>query len=810
MYGPFLIALALFVVQPAYAETRDDDLWARLKLAAAPGTQFAILPAQAGTPQGVRSPACTRPAAGLCDIPFLSAPPAFMPISLPPDWQRAVVFEKAQVLLYSEDGQPLIAISRSQRTVLLAFSLQADALAMPGARLRRWPYFNYLLHVASCAAADVPPPRFANWIHAPLPSTHTRLYFVVGLGIFWGGILLLYRLARYRGARNSEAPTRFLQAVTALRQHSKPSKDKQDPTQAQNAVAFARPLSGLLMLLGGMVLLTGPYFAMQSLITGYVQPFPEADGLWRTTVDALWLAWLTFDLGTQTAFVKYFAEHRVSQPEKALLDVQFYIWFQIFSRTVEMSLLVGFALGYLPGSIYAYYMPFLLLYAATTQPAFNAVGKFLCQAVQRFDYYNLLDFLEFRLLGFLVPLPLTLLGRAWGRQHPEFGEAYGAALGMGFGAAATGLCVLGIGLYALYRLKLPVRLLFLAQFQRDTVRQQLWFGFKLTLGQEPFRLTFFLESIILLRWLRDSPTWLGLRDLLNNRLTMLSLFAWGYYQSVVPVVSEALAGAKHKLLQYYVARYLQFGSLFAGIIFSLLCSVGPIYIRRALGAQWGLAADYLFIAALGGLLHPWAWLSDSLQQGAGRPGTTTLVMLIEQGMRLLLLLLLIQRFQFLSIYLATLLALVLKTGVAWSINSRRIVPLRLPLWTTLGAPHLVALVNFLLWRGVVVVLMPTRPSTVLALFFVAGAVSIGLGFFLLGLFGGLDIAARRELHHAAKMVALIGPLCRALSFLAEFGARLSPFHPEPPMGWQEAAHEAADLEQLAARCSTERVSVKEP
>lgn len=798
---PAVLLAMLIVAAPSTTRAADAALRARYELAAVPGVRFIDLPTEKAALEGAKPPLCTQQSAGLCDITWNSAPQAFAPLTLPPAWQAAVAAGTAQVLLRSDEGSPLIIVSRGPPgsagpEVLLAFSVAADSVADPGARLVRWPYFNYLLYVAACAAANQPPERFSTWSHSPLPGPRTRLLIVLALALSWLLVAGLYRLARRRGNRAVDAASRFLSAVALLRQSNVAPTDKATPDAGPKLTAvFARPLSGLLMLMGGMVVLTGPYFAIQSIITRNVQPFPEADGLWRTTVDGLYIVWLTFDMGTQTAFVKYFAEHRVSHPERALADVQFYVWYQIIARLVQATLLVAFALGYLPMSSYALFAPFVLLYAAISQPAFPAVGKFLCQAIQRFDYYNLLDFLEARLLNFLMPLPAILIGRAWGLAHPEFGEAYGAALGMGVGALVTAFSVLFIGLYAMHHLGLPLGPLFLVQFRRDTVKRQLWFGFKLTLGQEPFRLTSFLESLILIRWLRDSPTWLGLRDLLHNRLTMLGFFAWGFYQSAVPVVSEALAAGKHRLLQYYVARYLQFGTLFAATIFSLLCAVGPIYIERALGAQWSQAAGYMVIASVSGLLLPWAWLTDSLQQGAGRPGTTTTVMLIEQGARLLLLMLLIQRFQFLSIYMATLTALCLKIGVAWTINHRRIVPLRIPLWPTLGAPHAAAAINYLLWRGVASLWAPAGTWSVLLLLLVAGAGSIALCFFLLGLLGGLDGAARRELDQAWRMVTLIGPLCRLLTLCAELGARLSPWQPAPPPGFEDAQRESADLEQ---------------
>ena len=91
-----------------------------------------------------------------------------------------------------------------------------------------------------------------------------------------------------------------------------------------------------------------------------------------------------------------------------------------------------------------------------------------------------------------MPVPFILFFRAW-PANPSLGEAHGATLGMGIGGFATSLVVMVMGLVALSRLGLPVRALFLAQFGRDTARRQLWFGLKLTLGQEPFRLTSFLS-----------------------------------------------------------------------------------------------------------------------------------------------------------------------------------------------------------------------------------------------------------------------------------------------------------------------------
>jgi O-antigen/teichoic acid export membrane protein len=320
----------------------------------------------------------------------------------------------------------------------------------------------------------------------------------------------------------------------------------------------------------------------------------------------------------------------------------------------------------------------------------------------------------------------------------------------------------------------------------------------LTLGQEPFRLTSFVESLIIIHWLNDFPTWLGIRDLLQNRMTWLYWFAWGFYQSLVPALSEALGAGKRRLAQYYIARYFQFAFLFSAAIFSLLMAVGPTFISGAMGPQWAQANKYLWLAALCGLLLPPAFLSDSLQQGAGRPGTQALVMLAEQAVRLFLFVLLIPTMQFPGIYAATLIALGFKAVLAWTLNHRSILPLRLPPWVTLGAPACAGALNSVLWSTVTRLCAPGHTGSVLTLFFVAGAGSFFACFFACGLFGGFDPTALEELDEAARMSSLVRPLCLLLSGCARIGARLSPIGAAPLSLATEARAEAAALDQISS------------
>ena len=195
----------------------------------------------------------------------------------------------------------------------LGLSTTTETLDAPGARLLRWSYLNYLLHVAASQAVGQAPQRFAWFAHSPLPTPRTQGLVIAGLLVGW--LLFCCCIAWRVGAEPGSLRPRGSSCRQWLMPAGSATATGTPRATTRLKVASCRlrdPLAGLLTLLANMLVLIGPYFALQSVLARRVQPFPEADGLWRTTTDALYILWMTFDLGTQTAFVKYFAEHRAN------------------------------------------------------------------------------------------------------------------------------------------------------------------------------------------------------------------------------------------------------------------------------------------------------------------------------------------------------------------------------------------------------------------------------------------------------------------------------------------------------------------
>lgn len=744
----------------------DADLRARFQLAAVSNVAFAVA-------DGERLPADHIQAQQAWNVNWSSAPDLVTPIR----------YDAAggQVLLATQGGAPLLVARDS--TVVVAFDTTGP--------IRRWPYFNYLLHCAACDAARVPRESFAQWPASPVPGTRARLVYVATGVFLWTALMTLFGIARRQGRARPDAARDFFNAV-----RDRAGQGRDESRQRWNQAGFARPLAGLLTLLGTMTFMVGVYFIVNWFLSNRVQPFPEADGLWRSSYDSLIVVAALFECGTNVASMKFFAEHRVARPHEALADIQFYVWWALFQRLAQATLLGLAAVWWLPSTQLAIYAPFVALFGFNGLPAIFQLGKNLCAALQRFDYQNILDILEQRLFFYLVPIPCILAGRAWGAAHPAYGEAFGAALGLGFGTLASNLAVLAVGLIALFKLGVPIRALFLAQFDRHVARRQLSFGGKITVGSEPIFLLKSVETVIIVKMMSDFTAWLGVHQLLSGRLLTLYFFTSIFYTGAIASISEAFSAGKRVLTQYYVARYFQFGLFCMIVVFSLMVAVGPAFIH-SLGPQWDRAQPYLIVALVQGLLFPTAWISDQLQQGAGRAGVFLATMFAEQGSRLIFFFLLVPRFHFAGIFLATGSALAVKAIFGWVINHRTIVPLRLSGWGTLGAPTLAGVVNWVLWAGVVRAWDPQSNVQVLVLLCVASAVSFFLCFFVCGLCAGYDEAALGELRQAADMCTFVRPMARAMSACAHAGARLGPMKARPLPFTETAYQEAAELDRVA-------------
>jgi O-antigen/teichoic acid export membrane protein len=772
------LAIALSLAATGCIDDSGSRLEERYRIAAVDGIGFVQAQGKELAPdKPCVAETCPGPAKSW-DVSWKSGPETWRPIELAPGLPRD------RILLAGEKGHPLI-VARG-KTIILAFA--ADKA------VRDWTYFNYVLHAAASDAAGTRAEPFASWRASPVPQQGARWFYLVAVPIVWALFFFLYRIARRRGRAQPRAAEAFFAAIESAAE-KQGSADDGGGQSGWNRAGFTRPLAGYITLVATMSFMVGGYLVLQWVLSGVVQPFPVASGLWETPWNTLIIFALFFEMGTNDASVKYFAEDRVARPDDALANFQFYVWWSFFQRLLQATLMGAAAIFWLPHSRdLAMFSIFVLLFAFKGLPSIAPLGRFVLSGIQRFDAQNVLELVESKILKYLAPIPFVLAGRAWGAGHPAYGEIFGAALGLAVGYLAMTLATLALGLAALRLIGVPIRLLFLAQFDWRLVKRQFLFGGKIALGAEPMFLVRALETWVITRYFTDYNAWQGIRDLLMAKMVeLLFQFVGPFFGGSVPAVSEAYSAGKRRLTQYYVARFFQFGSLFSITIFSLMLAVGTVYIH-SLGPQWARAVPFLPIALLYGLIWPAVWTSDNVLKGAGRPLTLLALMYTEYGVRFALIILLVPRIGFLGLLVSGLSATLFKAVLSWTVNHFTLVPFRISLSASLIAPAAAGLVNYLLWAGVLVAWAPPTAGGVLALICVAAGLSFLVTFFVAGLAGGYDPAVLDEMREATDMISpVLRPIARALSAVAHHGARLSPLAPRPLSFTNEALAEAEDL-----------------
>lgn len=659
-----------------------------------------------------------------------------------------------------------------------------------------WPYFNYLLYVLRCQLTDQTPQRFGSWPAAPVPGLSALWILGLLLGGAWLITLWLFFRARRYSRAHPEVLETFFPSTPAAKE---PSADDNTSTRRWASIGFARPLAGFLTLVASLALLFVPFYWLTNIVVpNDVQPFPQARGMWDFAWEALQMAWFLFDAGTFVAFVKYFAEYRVKDPKEAVRSAQFFVWWQILTGLVQVTLACVAAIVILPNTRYGYTSNFVILVALGQYPGFFGVVTFFFQAYQRFDYNIALDLLSDWVLRFVLLIPFVLLFRRWGAANPQYGEAFGAAVGIGIGYHVSSLVSFGLGVWLYRRLGLSLLPLFLAHFDRNTAKRMLWYGLRVVLGKFLYRAAQAIDKVMLSVLLFNYTEWLGLAGQINYNLMFLFPVAYRFFETSMAALSESYSSGKRTLTQYYVVRFWQVGSIYAAIGMSLLLALGPLFVHNVMDPQWRRAGDYLLIAGSMGALFAPAWLSDMLQKGSGRPGLFAAVLGLEQAARIGLFYLLIPSLQFWGFYLAIALTLLLKVIGAWIVNHLLILRLRLYFWQMFVAPLLAGLAAYGIWRTTAYVMAPESALATSVLFFSASLLGFPLCFFLVGLVGGYDHAFTDEFDQASTMTGPLRPLTRFFYYAARAGWSLSPLHARFPITiQQEAAREAEELQAQA-------------
>jgi O-antigen/teichoic acid export membrane protein len=705
--------------------------------------------------------------------------------------------------IFSLDTQINVIIEDSDQNALIFESATRNILTITiwpeeehNAEFLQWPYYNYLLHLSEMKSiGESNFPDYPDWAYSPVPHIQDTIFLgfmvIIVTLITIGGFLYSQKYSR-----ENKISEKDLEAMSTV---IKTDQDWED-------VGMHRQISGFLVQLFIGMLIIIPNAIMTSLVFPLiVLPSPQAAGFYDFTLRFFEALWLVFDLGTATVLVKYFAEHRVEKPQKAVRYIQIFIWYQMISGISQLFLVSFLGSIIFPRTFVAHMSWIFVTHAFFQWPAFFIVFILIFRAMNRIDLFQILNILLYGIFNITIQYLVIILFRSVLGPNIIFGDSLAGAIGYSVGNYVVRVATFLTGLWLFKRLGFSIKNLFRIDFNLEEIKESLLFGLKWAFGNMWVPLGWFLQVFLLASFLPNYTEQQGFFSLawgFAGIVMLVGLFA----ESMLGGVSESFHASKKRLTQYYALSALKWGAFFDFFFVAVLIAIGPKFILGGAGEEWAGAAILipwlLIFHALGFL----SWIGDWMFAGSDRPGWAAGSWIIEQAIRAILLILLIPNHEFFSsvfnsplvaVMFAYIPALICKNIYMW-FGIRRSEYFRFKwedlIWQGVLAPIIGAIITFgitsvmvtIIWQGeiitsVIILLLGTFPM-------------IYIYSFIMGFLGAFDNNTLAEYKRAAYMAKGVGLLTRFMYWVTEKGVTLSPIHGKFAISiYDEAAAEAEIL-----------------
>ena len=212
-----------------------------------------------------------------------------------------------------------------------------------------WPYLNYLLYSLALESLNESFLSYPDWPYSPVPHLTEQiilLIVIIILAILAASLFLIVK--KKSGARIDQATIEVMkrQAEEEERKEKEEEAELKKKIEAEidlkddwEVIGIHRQLGGFLFTLFiGLILVIPQLLISNFVMPQIIQPYPQAAGWYYYAYNIFQVAWLLFDFGTSYALAKYFAQYRVKNPEKAIHYIQIFVYWQLFTGLIQISI----------------------------------------------------------------------------------------------------------------------------------------------------------------------------------------------------------------------------------------------------------------------------------------------------------------------------------------------------------------------------------------------------------------------------------------------------------------------------------------
>lgn len=325
------------------------------------------------------------------------------------------------------------------------------------------------------------------------------------------------------------------------------------------------------MLLAAIISTAMMTFVLQILI-----PYPTSKGYYDIGGQLFSFVFLVFDVGTAYGIEIFISREWVRDKKRALLYIQYYLWYQMFTGLIQVTFISWWILTVVPSGNLAHLTWILLFINIKQYPGMLGTFKAVLQGVQRYDKSIILDFIGNQGFQLATQIIFFIGGRYWGMANPIYGEMLGLSIGMVLGLYVDDFAFMALG----YRFFAKVlkqegfdpKIAWRHDFDWPLVKECLIYGIGVSwapmigVGIGLIKLTISLNAIPgYANWIVLSELGLGIGGSIN----MGDI-------NTTSQMGESLQNKKYKLASFYLSEALRYWAFIACAMAGIIMCLIPI------------------------------------------------------------------------------------------------------------------------------------------------------------------------------------------------------------------------------------------
>jgi|SRR5271157_672999 len=403
-----------------------------------------------------------------------------------------------------------------------------------------------------------------------------------------------------------------------------------------NTVGYHRITGGFfysyILMIGGAVI----GLITISWIMPIFLPYPEINGyknLVNGTILGFWFGLFDAGLGggggMSDGVARFIGQYADSNPYRSMRYINFYIWWQMLTGLIQVTLFVGLACFFFIHTNFAYLSSFIVVASLVQYPGMLMIMKSSLWAFQRGDKTAWLGWLNDTVFSTTTTVIFLIVGKWWGDTNPAIGELAGIIyfyilsdmIGQYFPLVLGGWMFSKV----LKRHGIRLREMFDPHIDKKVAKECLWYTGKQYIAGQIGGFAGFLVNLYIVSIFPSFTNWSGLLNIANI-FGNLAGEQGPMMGQAVPAFSESYNNGKKELCRYFIHNSLKYYGFITGFMAtSLVVLASQIikYITIAFpGLQYYLLASVLVPSViLTSAIGPLTGLPDKIWNACNRPLT---------------------------------------------------------------------------------------------------------------------------------------------------------------------------------------------